>query len=1278
MKTHLILLTLAFSLSASAQEKPLAGFNYGILPAPSGKEWENPEALALNKEQPHAYMFSFQSEEQAARVLPENSSYWKSLDGVWKFHWAPNPSERPADFYKSDFDTRSWEDIAVPSCWNIVGLQKNGEQKYGTPIYANQPVIFKHTVQKDDWRGGVMREPAADWVTYKHRNEVGSYKRTFTVPDEWKGRNIYLNFDGVDPFFYLWVNGRYVGFSKNSRNTAQFNISDFLVKGENTVAVEVYRNSDGSFLEAQDMFRLPGIIRSTYLTSAPVVSIQDLAVRTTRLDGNGRSTAHAIVNVWASVQNSGAKVMKDYSISYKVLPVELYTDAVKSSVLATQTQLGVLPASSTLGCSSDLELKDVKTWNAEMPNRYVLIAALKDKKGKTVDIKSLYFGVRLIEIKDTPASEDEFGLAGRYYYLNHQPIKMKGVNRHETNPLTGHVISREQMEKEVMLMKQGNINHVRMSHYSNDPYFYYLCDKYGIYVESEANVESHEYYYGEASLSHPKEWEAAHVARNMEMVHQFVNAPSIVIWSLGNEAGPGDNFKTAYSAVKAFDTSRPIQYERNNDIVDMGSNQYPSIAWVNQAVLGKDAIKYPFHISEYAHSMGNAVGNLVDYWKAMESTNFFMGGAIWDWVDQAMVNYTADGKSYYAYGGDFGDKPNSGMFCMNGIMLPDFNPKPQYWEVKKVYQNVGMNLKGKELRVFNKQYFTSLAGLRLEYRVMADGICVEEGVLCDDLKNVNPRTESSFFLPENLLEKVGDAETYMNVSLKWNQAQPWADAGYIQMEEQFKLKEAVAGNTFAQGKLTLLQDDKTCTVAGNDFRVVFSHETGTIDQLQYGANTLLENGNGPVLNAYRAPTDNDNWMYQGTFSTGIYDLKHEARLLGVEQKSDGTCVLSYQVTSMSNHTATLEGGSSGRYKVKESKEQPDPEDLFFFTTNQTWTVAPDGSIELESCISSSQPSQTLPRLGYYMKLPLAYENLAYYGRGPMNNYNDRKSGAFIGLYTSKVQEQFVEFPKPQEMANRENVTWCSLTDAQGMGIEFMATDSMSTAVLPYNDMQLTLAPHPHELPEPDGIYVHLDTKVTGLGGNSCGQGGPLNDDRVKAGIHHFGFIFRPADQKQGVKVHRMQPFGVKPAELQLPKKKNELQVIYTSSEEIVDDECAGSNLTDGDNGTIWHTAYSRTVTKYPHWVEFDCGAEKKLQGFYYTPRQDGSRTGNVKDYQIFVSHDGKEWGTPIHEGTFDTSGKKQKVNFQAPHTARFIRFQALNAQDGRDYASGAEFGIIAE
>lgn len=777
----------------------LGGYFYQQQAAPTGWEWQSPDSVAVNKLQPHAWFFSFRNIEEARKVLPENSSYWKSLDGMWKFHWAPNPDERPKDFFRTDYDVSKWDDIKVPVSWNMAGLQRDGKNKYGDPLYSNQRVIFQHSWQPmNDWKGGVMRTPPKDWMTYRNRNEVGSYRRTFTVPADWKGQEIYLNFDGVDSFFYLYINGKYVGFSKNSRNLAEFNITPYLNKEgeENTVAVEVYRHSDGSFLESQDMFRLPGIFRTVALTAKPQVQISDIKA----IPDLDDTYTNAKLHITAQLENLSKKAIKGYTIQYSLYANRLYSDenTLLSGVTASAKLEGKLNAKGEINLEATLDAANkVNLWSAEAPHRYTLVGELKDAKGRTVQTFSTYVGFRKVEIKDTPADKDEFGLAGRYYYLNGQPIKLKGVNRHENNVQTGHTVSREQMEHEVFLMKRGNINHVRNCHYPDAPYWYYLCDKYGIYLEDEANIESHQYYYGKQSLSHVPEFRNAHIARNMEMVHATINHPSVVIWSLGNEAGPGKNFVDCYNAIKAYDTSRPVQYERNNDIVDMGSNQYPSIAWVQGAVQGKYNLKYPFHISEYAHSMGNACGNLIDYWDAIESTNFFMGGAIWDWVDQALNKQDpATGKTYWAYGGDFGkdNKPNDGMFCMNGIMRPDLTPKAQYYEVKKVYQNVGVkaiDMKQGQIEIFNKNYFEPLKNYQIVWSLYQDGVCVKKNQPLQGAKNiVGPREKGIYTLPYDYASLDPKSEYFVTIQFLLGKDMPWASKGYVQMEEQLRVKGA--------------------------------------------------------------------------------------------------------------------------------------------------------------------------------------------------------------------------------------------------------------------------------------------------------------------------------------------------------------------------------------------------------------------------------------------------------------------------------------------------------
>lgn len=1098
---------------------PLGGFSYGTQASPTGSEWQNPEALSLNKEQPHAYLFNFATVEQARKVLPEFSPYVQSLDGTWKFNWVNHPDKRPTTFYQTDYDTSGWDDIKVPGCWNVQGLQPDGTQKYGTPIYVNQISPFMaNRGLPGDWKEGVMREPPRSWTTYRDRNEVGSYVRTFSIPADWKGKEVYINFDGVDSFFYLWINGQYVGFSKNSRNTASFNITKYLNSkgGENRVAVEVYRHSDGSLLEVQDMFRLPGIFRSTYLTAAPAVQIEDMAIRTTLDDNiNPEGKADGRVTVNTVLRNLTSKASKGLKVKYEVYPVELYSDNTLPEAIkpVTSGEVNVNPSSQAEVVTA-FTIPQAKLWSAEQPNRYVMVAQLLDRKDKVIETVSSYFGVRQVEIRNTAAKDDEFGLEGRYFYVNKRPVKLKGVNRHENNLNTGHTLTRAQMEQEVMLMRQGNINHVRNSHYPDDPYWYMLCDKYGIYLEDEANAESHVYGYGDASISHPKEWRDAHIARSMEMVRANINHPSIVIWSIGNEGGPGNNYKAAYEAIHRFDLSRPVQYERNNNIVDMGSNQYPSIGWVQAAVKGKMGIKYPFHISEYAHSMGNALGGFVDYWNAMESTNFFCGGAIWDWVDQALWNYTPDGTKYMGYGGNFGDKPNDGMFCMNGILFPDFSPKPQFHEVKRVHQFVGVtpiDMSKGTVEVFNKNYFTTLSDLSPRWILTKDGVEVARGESVNRPRmDVAPRTSQTWSIPYDFASLDPKGEYFVTLQFLLNEDKPWAKAGYVQAEVQLPVQAPAPYPAMkAEGTApTLVQGEATIDVKGANWTATFDNTTGSIATLTYGNDQYITPGNGPKLSALRAPVDNDTPIYQAWFTNGLHNLRHQVTKQQAYQRPDGAVVISYQVESQAPTSATINGGASGTYTIKEGRKM-NPDDLKF-TTNQIWTVYPDGSIELQAAINSNKPSTLLPRLGYELTLPTALENYTYYGRGPINNFNDRETAQKVALYQSKVANQFVNFPKPQSMSNREDIRWNALTNNAGSGLQFIATQgTMSASALPWSELELTLAAHPHELPASKGTTLLLDNKVTGLGGASCGQGITLEHQRTLANAQTFGFIIRP-------------------------------------------------------------------------------------------------------------------------------------------------------------------------
>lgn len=1290
-----LLLSAALLAGIVAHADILAGYQYQINPAePDGKEWESPERVALNKEQPHAWFFSFATIDEARQILPDKSSYWKSLDGEWQFKWKGNPS---------DPDPAEWETIGVPGNWNVQGVQKDGTLRWGQPIYSNIRVIFQHQGKVGDWKNGVMREPNKNWLTYKNRNEVGTYQRTFTVPANWQGRQLYINFDGVDSFFYLYINGHYVGFSKNSRNTAQFDITPYLNKeGDQTVTVKVYRHCDGSFLESQDMFRLPGIFRTVALESKPTVHVRDFRVIPDFAD---RNCTDGLLHITADVRNLSAKAVKGMSIRYTLYENDLY----KESNHAFPGGSVSVPVSQVLGnAASEVKIDLhagtlVKKWSAEAPYRYTLVGELLDAKGQVLETFSTGTGFRKCEIRETAAADDEFGMAGRYYYLNNKPVKFKGVNRHENSPERGHAITREQMLHEVMLMHRGNINHVRCSHYPDAPYWYYLCDLYGIMLEDEANVESHEYGYGDASLSHVPEFLNQHISRNMEMVHGQINHPSVVIWSLGNEGGPGINYKRAYEAIHQFDPSRPVQYERNNGIVDMGSNQYPEINWFRWACSGKGkgSIKYPFHVSEYAHSMGNACGGLADMWVEIEKSNYVMGGAIWDWVDQAIYNYTPDGIRYWGYGGDFGDKPNDGMFCMNGVMRPDLTPKAQYYEVKKVYQNIGVSApnlspSNLEVEIFNKNYFISLADYDILWSLYEDGKAIVENQPVEgqpaDAKRLplGPREKKTFRLVQQTRQAVQyrpDREYFVKVQFVLREDKPWAQKGYVQAEEQLPLQARtaalpdVATLQPAKQKVKVEQDDKHLAVSSTSlsgFSAKFCKKTGALYSLKYDGKEMIQKDGALVLDAFRAPADNDIWVHQRWFQAGLNALKHH--LVGkpkVKKLKGGAVELSFAVESQADSTYRDIYGDRDRdpqsvHKAVATGGRPE----FKFLANQVWTIYPDGTLSFKAGISSSKPTQVLPRLGYSLRFTPGYDQYTYYGRGPENNYADRKSSAFVEQYSSPVASQGIILPKPQTMGNREDVRWCAVSDAGGQGVAFVSDSTMSASALPWTQQEMMGAAHGYQLPQSQGTVLHLDAQVTGLGGQSCGQAPPYPEQRANGASRQFGFIIRPvsgnvdetvlvsataARQPQITELYQ-EPAGLSPA------------VISCSSQE--EGEGDVEHLVDGNPDSFWHTVYGKTLMEYPHTIDFDCHKSSTLTGFVFLPRQD-SENGRVKNYEIYISTDAGQW-TLTHSGQFDGTATAQTVLFQKPVKARYLRFKALTEKHGHPWACGAEFKILTK
>ncbi len=1061
--------------------------------APSGTEWESEQALGLNKEKPRATFNSYADVESARKILPEFSQYRVSLDGAWRFNWVKRPEERPVDFFKPGFDVSGWKEIAVPSSWQMQG--------YDVPVYSNQAYLFKR-----DWPR-VMGEPPRRFTTFLNRNPVGSYRRDFEIPASWDGREVFINFDGVDSFFYLWINGRYVGFSKDSRSPAEFNITRFLKPGKNVVAAEVYRFSDGSYLECQDMWRLSGIFRSVAIHSKDKTHVRDLFVTTTPSvsEEGGQWKLSAAVDLRTA--GDGQRVRVD---------VMLYDEAGK--------EVFPRPVAREKGADGERvfvhDYADPALWSAETPNLYTLVVKLTDAAGKIRDIVSTHVGFREVKIVDG------------VFLVNGKAVKYKGVNRHENFPTTGHALTRADMELDMKRLKQANVNHVRLSHYPNDPYWYYLSNKHGMYLMDEANIESHGYYYGEESLSHPKEWEAAHVDRIMAMVERDKNHPSVTIWSLGNEGGPGQNFVAGNAAVKARDLSRPTHYERNNAIVDMDSNQYPSVGWTYSKAAKKGNQK-PFYISEYAHIMNNGMGNLADYWDAIETSDNIFGAAIWEWSDQGLEKTTGDGRRFIAYGGDFGDFPNNGQFIVKGVVYANRDPKPSFWEVKKVYQDISVTAgnggDGGEIEIFNKHFFKDLSGYDLAWELTGDGAVIGSGKL--PAPAVAPRAKQRVKLPlPALISEHGGArpgvvgvagvagvDYRLRVGFRTTTDTILGPAGYEIAAEQLAVKnpagDARPALAAAGDRPTVSDDGELTTVSGKDFRAVFDRKTGELTALEYAGRPVFKPGKGPALNVFRAPVNNDRWAMNDWFSLGLRHLKAMPVAFAVE-KTGGNTVRIAAISDYSGEKAErVSDYGSNRPKISATGEDL-PADAPVFRVASAWTVHPDGSVARQSTISAIGRDIPLAKVGFTLELPAAYSRAEYYGRGPEENYPDRKTGTFLGRYSRNVKDFFEPYAKPQDMANREDVSWVALRDESGAGVLFAGLGKMSATVLPYTADELAAAAHPTDLPaNPDRTRIDLDAAVLGLGGASCGPI-PIARDIVKAGAaHHFGFVIRPLGAK---------------------------------------------------------------------------------------------------------------------------------------------------------------------
>lgn len=1027
------------------------------------KEWEDPSVVELGKEPPHTFFTSYSQMEDAMTDDPTKSPFVKSLNGTWKFHYVNTPEERPTTFQNPSFNDWYWKEITVPSNWELQG--------FGIPIYTNHNNPFP------------INPPFID----HSYDPVGSYRTQFTVPEGWSGREVILHFGSISGAAYVWVNGQAVGLSKVAKSPAEFNITPFLKKGDNTLAVQVFRWHDGSYLEDQDMWRLSGIERNVFLSSKSPVSIADFWVNA----GLDETYKDGTIAATIDIKTPKTKDNTQYAVELSIF------DKNKARVFTQTTPLSI-PKSETQNPTSNAPLSingkitAPAQWSAEKPNLYTAVIVLKNAKGEIIEATGTKIGFRRVEIK------------GKNYLINGKRVLVKGVNRHEHDPDKGKVPTRDLMIKDIVLMKQYNINTCRSSHYPNDPLWLKLCDEYGMYVIDEVNVEAHGLGAEFQFFNVPKEqhtaynpiWKPAHHDRNRRMFERDKNHACVVAWSLGNECGNGPVFTETYNWLKKRDPSRPVMSEQageeaNTDIV---TPMYPWVPDMKKYAADKTKTR-PYIMCEYSHAMGNSNGNFKEYWDIIRASDNMQGGCIWDWVDQGLRTKTADGRSYFGYGGDFGsqDRYTDYNFVCNGLVDADRNPHPGFYEVKKVYQNIlfeNENWQGGKIKVKNEFSFTNLNEFDFKYELIRNGEKFKEGTFTVEAAAGETKAVT---LNIPMIKIAAGNELLLNVFAFQRNATPSVPAGLEMAREQF----GTTGNYFdkdatVSGTLKIDKTTDRLNFSSGNIKGSFDLTTGNLTSYSLKNADLLqrffsgERGIFPEPFFWRAPTDNDFGNGFNEYARAWSGAHVNKKMKSIEAKDNLLTVV---------------------YRLPDVRAD----------YTMTYLIQKDGSIKVNALLQLPADSEApeLPRMGLRVKLPPSLNQLEWYGRGPFENYSDRNTASTLGIWQNHTDNGWTKnYIRPQESGYRTDVRWLTLLDDKGFGLQVEGLQPLSISAMPqltedFDEGAVKKNRHITDINKRPFTVLHIDYAQRGVGGDNTWGAQTHEEYRLFAKQYSYGFVIRP-------------------------------------------------------------------------------------------------------------------------------------------------------------------------